>query len=254
MNYQDLFERNIGFISKKEQKKLAQTSIGIAGLGADGGLLAERLARFGIGKFILADPEVFEPSNINRQFGANLKTLGKNKAEVIAKELKLINPKIKVTVFKNGINDANIKEFVTNSNIVVDEIEYSKPELSVLLAQEARCQNKYLFMGANIGWGASIFCFAPKGMSFEEYFQYNPETKEINLLRYVKKVPTYFNKKLLKGILSGKIPIPGLSSSVGLVASLLTNEIILFILKKRRSIIVPKFLYIDNLKLKLERR
>ncbi|MGB9743244.1 MAG: ThiF family adenylyltransferase [Minisyncoccales bacterium] len=254
MNYQKLFKRNIGFISEKEQKKLAQTSISIAGLGADGGLLAERLVRFGIGKFVLADPDAFEPSNTNRQFGANFKTFGKNKAKVIARELTLINPKIKITIFDKGVNKFNVSEFVKKSDIVVDEIEYLNHEISILLAQEARKQNKYLFMGANIGWGASIFCFSPKGMTLEKYFQYDPKTKKINLIRYVKKVPSYFNKNLLKKVISRKIPIPSLSSSVGLTSSLLTNEIILFIIKKRKPIIAPKFLFFDNLNLKLEKR
>jgi len=254
MNCNDLFIRNIGFITKQEQKKLTQFSIGIAGLGADGGLLAERLVRFGIGKFVLADPEVFSPENINRQFGANFKSFNKNKAEVIAKELILINPRLKLIVFNEGINSSNVENFVKNSDVLVDEIEYSKPTISVLLAQETRRQNKYLFMGANVGWGASIFCFSPKGMTFESYFQYNPKTESVNLLRYVKKVPNYFDRKLLRNVLQGKIPIPGLSSSVGLVASLLTSEIVLFILKKRKPIIVPQFLFFDSLKRRAERR
>lgn len=254
IRYKELFLRNLGLISEKEQNILKKTSIGIAGTGSDGGLLAERLVRFGIGKILLADPDCFEKDNINRQFGANFKSLGKNKAEVIGKELKLINPTLKLIIFKEGVTKENVKKFVKESNVIVDEIDYMRPEISVMLNQEARKQGKYVFMGANIGWGVSIFCFSPKGISFEKYFQYNPQNHEINLLQYVKKIPNYFDKKLVKDVLSKKRAIPNVSSSVGLVASLLSSEIILFLLKKKRPIVVPKFIFFDAFERKIEIR
>ena len=45
-----LFSRNRGLVSPEEQTILANTSIAMIGTGGDGGLLAERLVRFGIGK------------------------------------------------------------------------------------------------------------------------------------------------------------------------------------------------------------
>ncbi len=252
--YEELFCRNIGFINKQEQQKLSRFSIGIAGMGADGGLLAERLVRFGIGKIVLADPEVFEPSNVNRQFAANIRNIKKNKAEVIAKELILINPRLEVVVFNKGVNRTNVGNFVREAEIIVDEIEYLNHELSVLLARETRKQYKYLFMGANIGWGGSILCFSPKEMSFEKYFQYDPLTKKINLLRYVKKIPEYFDRRLIQKIIKREIIIPSLASSVGLVTSLLSSEIILFILGKKRPISVPRILFFDAFERKIKIR
>lgn len=252
--YEELFWRNLGFIDKQEQQKLSHFSIGIAGMGADGGLLAERLVRFGIGKIVLADPEVFEPSNINRQFAANIKNIKKNKAEVIAKELTLINPRLKVVVFNKGINKSNVSKFVKEVQIIVDEIEYLNPKLSVLLAQETRKQRKYLFMGANVGWGGSILCFSPKGMTFEKYFQYDPSTNNINLLQYVKKIPAYFDRQLIQKIIKREIVIPSLSSSVGLVTSLLSSEIILFIIGKKRPALAPRILFFDAFERKIEIR
>lgn len=243
--YNKLFSRNIGLISTEEQKILKRSSIGIAGAGSDGGLLAERLTRFGIGKILIADPDFFELDNINRQFAANFKNIGKNKARVIAKELSLINPKLKLTVYETGINKYNVKEFVRKSDVIVDEVDYMNPEISILLSQETRRQNKYLFMGANIGWGVSILCFSPYGISFEKYFQFNKKNKKINLINYIKKIPKYFDKNLAKKILNEKVAIPNISSSVGLAAALLSTEIILFLLKKRKPIIVPKILVFD---------
>jgi tRNA A37 threonylcarbamoyladenosine dehydratase len=47
MDYTKMFRRNIGFLTEEDQKKVSQLSAGIAGAGGDGGLLAERLVRFG---------------------------------------------------------------------------------------------------------------------------------------------------------------------------------------------------------------
>lgn len=252
-NSNNFFSRNKGLISEMAQEQIRGTSIAIAGVGGDGGLLAERLVRFGIEKLILADPETFQPVNINRQFAANQKNLGKNKAEAVANELLLINPGMEIIVYKEGITKANIIEIISAADIVIDEIEYSLPVLSVMLHRETRKQNKYLFMGANIGWGASIFCFSPEGKTFEQHFEYVEELESINPLRYLKKKPGYLSDEFLQLVLAGSMPMPALSSSVGLVASVMANEIILFITGKREPVIVPQFLFIDLFDLSIDK-
>ena len=242
---QNIFSRNNGLLSENDQDLLAKTSVAIAGTGGDGGLLAERLARFGIGKMILADPEKFEPSNTNRQFAAHHKNFGKNKAEAIAEELLLINPDIEISVYPEGITSSNVRAIVTAADIAVDEIEYALPALSVLLHKECREQNKHVFMGANIGWGGTIFCFDPGGRTFEEHFEFNEQTKTINPIRYSGRLPAYVDTKLLDSVCAGEKPVPSLSSAVGIVASVLANEIILFITNRRKPVVVPAFLSVD---------
>ncbi len=249
-----LFSRNKGLISETEQRLLANTSIAMVGTGGDGGLLAERLVRFGIGKIILADPEVFDPCNTNRQFAANQKNLGRNKAEAVAEELLLINPSLKIRVYKEGITQDNVKEIVGNANIIVDEIEYSLPALSVMLHRESRKQHKHVFMGANIGWGASFFCFAPDGKTFEDHFEYDEETETIKPLYYLKEIPAYLDLSILEAVLTSSMPMPSLSSSVSLVASVLANEIIFFITGKKWPMIVPQFFTIDLFDLSINKK
>ena len=242
---QNFFTRNLGFISEDEQARISSTTILIAGAGADGGLLAERLVRFGIEKIILADPDVFEASNINRQFAAYQKNLGRNKAEAVAEELLQINPSLEIEWLKEGVTKENVSRLVSSADVIVDEIEYSLPAISVMLHRKARRQNKHVFIAANIGWGASVFCFSPHGKTFEEHFEFDEQHQTINPLRYLKTVPAYITDELKEKVLEGCITIPSLSSAVGLVASVLSNEIILFITKKRMPLIVPQFLSID---------
>ena len=157
----------------------------------------------------------------------------------------LINPGLAITFYKEGITLENVTGIINAADIVIDEIEYSLPALSVMLHRETRKQNKFVFMGANIGWGASIFCFSPEGETFEQHFEYKEESATINPFRYMKKKPGYVHDELLQSVLSGLMPMPALSSSVGLVASVMANEIILFITGKRKPVIVPQFLFID---------
>jgi molybdopterin/thiamine biosynthesis adenylyltransferase len=241
----NFFNRNLGLISENEQEKLFHTSVAIAGAGGDGGLLAERLVRFGIGKIILADPESFEPANINRQFASGVKSFGRNKAEAVAEELLKINPSISVTIYNEGLTKENVNAFVSAADVVVDEIEYSLPCLSVMLHKETREQSKHVFMGANIGWGASAFCFSPTGETFETHFEYDEQTQTINPLKYAAAIPAYFENELIEEILSGKQAMPALSSSVSLVASIISNEIIFFITGKKKPVVAPNFISID---------
>jgi hypothetical protein len=59
------------------------------------------LTRSGVENFVLCDPGRFKPSNMNRQITCFVDTLGKNKAEITAEEMKRINPEVKVEVSRS---------------------------------------------------------------------------------------------------------------------------------------------------------
>ena len=241
----NVFSRNLGLLSHSDQEKLAQTTVTIAGVGGDGGLLAERLVRIGIGHLILADPDVFESSNINRQFGANSLSIGQNKATAVGNELVRINPNLEITTYTKGITAQNVKVIAQASDVIVDEIEYRLPSISVMLHQTARKLHKPIFMGANIGWGASLYFFDPSGITFEKFFEYDVQSNAINPFAYFPERPSYINKELLADIISGKKEVPGVSSSVSLVASAITVDITLFITGKKVPVKVPDYRFID---------
>lgn len=123
------FTRNVGFVSAAEQEELARKKVAIAGVGGDGGLVAEVLARLGVGHFSLADPEVFEPENLNRQNGSSVATLGHNKAAVIGDLIRGINPTAVVDVYETGVNQENISGFLDQADVLVDETEFTLPHL-----------------------------------------------------------------------------------------------------------------------------
>jgi len=66
----DSYDRQIRMFSKLGQLELARCRVGIIGLGGIGSLVAEYLARLGVGEFCLVDDDHVEESNLSRIVGA----------------------------------------------------------------------------------------------------------------------------------------------------------------------------------------
>src|SRR4029077_4334773 len=92
------FSRNIGILTADEKQKLSQSTIAIAGLGGIGGSTLITLARMGVGTFRLADFDRFDYPNINRQYGARVDTKGQLKCDVLADEVRGINPRAEIEI------------------------------------------------------------------------------------------------------------------------------------------------------------
>jgi len=79
-SFTDTFARNQGALSDAEQRLLQEKRVAVIGCGGLGGYVVEELVRIGVGRLHLFDPDVFSPSNCNRQLNALQSTLGRNKA------------------------------------------------------------------------------------------------------------------------------------------------------------------------------
>jgi molybdopterin/thiamine biosynthesis adenylyltransferase len=242
--YEDLFQRNIGILNKKDQQKLRKSRIAIAGLGGVGGIQAITLARTGIGAFNLADPEVYAVSDINRQYGATVKTIGKKKADVMEKIIKEINPYADIKKFY-GIATGNLDDFLEDSNLVIEAIEYFSLENKLNLYRKAREKNLHVITSPIIGYGSSLLVFSPKGMTFEEFFEISKRKNNYGK-RLVHAYPSYLNPDPYKAALERKRPMPSLCLSTALSASLVAAESIFILLGKSKPTIVPKFIQVDH--------
>ena len=99
---EDALSRNIGFFSMAEQDRLLNATVAIPGLGGVGGAHLITLARMGIGRFHLADFDVFEPANLNRQYGAKVSHFGRPKLDVMVEEALNINPFLDIRKIPRG--------------------------------------------------------------------------------------------------------------------------------------------------------
>ncbi|MEN8729704.1 MAG: ThiF family adenylyltransferase [Desulfuromonadales bacterium] len=169
------FSRNIGLISNANQIKLCKARVAVAGVGGVGGIHLLTLARMGIGKFTIADMDVYERANISRQFGAKHSTLGDYKTSVISSLLQDINPTIESKIFPKGVDRENIGEFLQGADFFVDGMDFFEVEIRRELFKKAREMGIYALTSAPLGFGSTLQVFSPQGMSFDDYFGISEE-------------------------------------------------------------------------------
>ncbi len=120
--YAELTKRNQGLISASTQQMLSTCRVVVAGCGSTGGATIVPLVRTGATNFVLADPDTFDLSNLNRQ-NATVADIGRNKAEVAGESVLAINPHAKVTVLKHGIEADTVTDLLRSGDVVVDAID-----------------------------------------------------------------------------------------------------------------------------------
>ena len=90
-----IYERNAGLT---ETKVLRDKTVTLVGCGSLGSTMAVSLARAGVGRFFLFDPDRLSPVNIARH-QAGLKDLGRAKTSVVRDIIHGINPSLSVETF-----------------------------------------------------------------------------------------------------------------------------------------------------------
>lgn len=114
-------------------KKLKGATVGIAGLGGLGSAVAVALARIGVGRLILADFDVVEPSNLNRQ-QYFIDQLGQSKAAALETNLKRINPYVVYEAHCVRITPENIAELFGDVDVMVEAFDRADQKAMLLEA------------------------------------------------------------------------------------------------------------------------
>jgi len=113
-------------------EKLKQATVGIAGVGGLGSAVATSLARVGIGTLVIADFDVVEPSNLNRQ-QYFVDQLGLPKVEALTATLCRINPYATITPHQCLLTPANVPEIFASCRVVVEA--FDRPEMKSMLVE-----------------------------------------------------------------------------------------------------------------------
>jgi molybdopterin/thiamine biosynthesis adenylyltransferase len=165
------FSRNIGLFSREEQERLSRARVAIPGMGGVGGGHFITMVRTGIGRFHISDFDVYEPANVNRQFGARIPDFGRSKMETMKEEALSINPFIDIKEFPAGINKDNVDDFLDGVDIVLDSLDFFAFDVRRLLFNRAREKGIHVITAGPLGFSSAMLVFAPdKGMGFDEYF------------------------------------------------------------------------------------
>jgi sulfur carrier protein ThiS adenylyltransferase len=136
-------------------ERVRKAAAGIAGLGGLGSAVAISLARTGIGRLILADHDVVEPSNLNRQQYL-IRHLGMAKTEALRELLAEINPYVDVTTVKLKLDPQNIPGAFRNADIIVECFDDASAKSMLLGSVREALPQAYLILASGLaGYGDS---------------------------------------------------------------------------------------------------
>jgi molybdopterin/thiamine biosynthesis adenylyltransferase len=129
IQFEDRFDRSIRAFTEDGQRQFAETHVCVVGCGGIGSLIGQQLARLGIGKLTLVDPDYVERSNLPRLPGATEGDLGRPKVEVLQHVVIKANPAVETTTI-----DASIQEYpgwVAEADLVMAGVDRVLPRAAV---------------------------------------------------------------------------------------------------------------------------
>lgn len=131
------FSRFEALVGAPTAAAIAKKTVLVAGIGGVGSFVCEALARSGLGTLVLADFDVVDPTNANRQLWALTSTFGKKKVDVAKARLLDINPDLRVETRDFRIGPETISAcFDPRPDYVCDAVD--DLDAKILLVQEAR--------------------------------------------------------------------------------------------------------------------
>lgn len=223
--YQKRVMRNSCFLGvdeaqqKASQEILSESVVGVAGAGGLGSYLAVQLARVGVRHIKVADPDHFDVTNINRQNGAGIHTIGRNKALTIGEMIQEDMPDVTVEIFQEGINRHTAEAFVEGTDLVYDCTDFYLIDERYALhrAYLAHERTKTMLCGCVWGWGSAVYRFDRDGMSYMDLLgiregeDLTPEKIDRLVVMQANYLPRYPSKKHIYGWMEdvGNIPILG---------------------------------------------
>jgi len=107
-------------VGGKGQQKLLNGRVLIIGAGGLGSPAALYLAAAGVGSIGIADPDLVELSNLQRQVIHQTADVGRPKVDSAAEKMTAINPDVTVTVYDSWIHAGNISGIIGDYDFVID--------------------------------------------------------------------------------------------------------------------------------------
>ncbi|HWQ65998.1 MAG TPA: HesA/MoeB/ThiF family protein [Methanospirillum sp.] len=151
--------RQIPLFGSDGQEKLLDSCVLVAGAGGLGSPAATYLALAGVGEIIIADADVVDETNLNRQFLHATSNIGLMKVYSAASTLKALNPDISISACPESITSGTINGLVRDADIIVDAVD--NYETRYVLNQAAIEHQIPLVHGAVEGFSGQMTTIIP---------------------------------------------------------------------------------------------
>ncbi len=150
-NWDDVLARHL---PPRHIARLREASVGIAGAGGLGSSCAMLLVRSGIRRLRIADPDMVDLSNLNRQFFFP-DQVGRAKVGALAENLRALNPSLDLKLLQERLDGPAAASFFSGCDIVAEAVDSaaSKQELVHALLEAGHCVVAASGMG---GWGGDM--------------------------------------------------------------------------------------------------
>ena len=169
----------------KIKKVLANSSIGIAGLGGLGSNAAVSLARAGVGRLVLIDFDIIEEENLNRQYYF-FDQIGKRKVEAIEDNIKRINPEIKLELHNIKLKKGFMSKLFSDVDVIIEALDDAKIKTEFIEEILLNLPSKSIVAASGVtGYGNSeriktrklgnlYLCYDDKALSSEDDMLFAP--------------------------------------------------------------------------------
>ena len=133
--------------------QLSLFRVGIAGAGGLGSNCAVALARSGIGTLVIADFDIVEENNLNRQYYFT-DQVGLLKIIALRDNLARINPDVLVITQEKKLDRSNISQVFSGCDVVVEAFDRSDMKEMLIETLQVKMPATPLVIGSGIaGWG-----------------------------------------------------------------------------------------------------
>lgn len=130
-------------------EKVKRATVGVAGLGGLGSAVAVALARTGVGQLVVADFDVVEPSNLNRQ-QYFIDQIGRPKTDALAENLGRINPCVRVELHPVRLMPENVPAVFGNVDVLVEAFDRVGEKAMLLESFAAAYPEKPIVMASGL--------------------------------------------------------------------------------------------------------
>ena len=197
------------------QKRIRSATVLLAGAGAIGNEVAKNLAMLGIGRLFMVDRDIVELSNISRMIFFDRPSLGKNKAEVLARNVHRRYPIVETAAYRGNLEDMPLKIYL-DSDVILSGLDNVISRF--YLSQIARKYSIPLLDGGIMGLTARVQTYTSPDAACPVCIFPHTQYSNITGLRNPCDAP------------AEQQTVPSFSTSISLVSSILSQEVIKIVL------------------------
>jgi len=146
-------------VGAEGQSRLLKSKVFMIGAGGLGSPVAYYLAAAGVGTIGIADADVVDLSNLQRQIIHTQDRVGMPKVESARESMQALNPDVKVKTYPHFVTEDNIREIIREYDIVVDGCDNFPTRF--LVNDACFLEKKTLVSGAMFRFDGQVATFKP---------------------------------------------------------------------------------------------